>query len=77
MTCNPAILKRKVYHFVWYADSMRKAEIAFEYNPETSRFDFESCIYSGVTKGAYDFDDWQFLNALSQEILRIYQMERG
>jgi len=46
-----AFLKQKVFEYVWYADSARRATIAFEWNAEQKRFVFDYCAFSGVNKG--------------------------
>lgn len=70
-----SILYRKVFTYVWPCDSMRRAEIYFEWDAKKDRFVFERCDYSGVANGAYSRDDWEFLEKLSKEIMDLEQNE--
>lgn len=77
MANSVAVLTEKIFTFVWYADSSRRATIRFVWNPDKDRFEFKDCRFIGVEIGAYSFDDWQFLNALSAEIIRLEQLEHA
>jgi len=82
-----AVLTEKIFTFVWYADSSRRATIRFVWNPEKDRFEFKYCGFitwksinsadDGVEIGAYSFDDWQFLNALSAQIIELDRLEHA
>lgn len=67
----PATLTCKIYSYVWHKDSSRNAEITFKLNTgEPLGFNFAECKYTGVNK-IYNLDDWEFLQDLSTEILRL------
>ena len=61
-------LNRLEYRYVWPKDLNHNATVSFARTKEG--FAFEACKFSGV-HNIYTIDDWEFLYALSAEILEL------